>query len=135
MVKNNRPCEFCGMTFERISNCDRHVKTIHANDTLMPVLSMVGSPEKCAAMNVDERKNEREILDVSFISDDGNIDMSIAEHEQLNSTSKEEVPPFVNLIITVPNQQEVDESLQCDLIAEMHEKIYLRDERLEKTIS
>ena len=69
MVKNNRTCEFCGMTFERKSNCDRHVKTIHANDTLMPVLSMVGSPEKCATMNVDERKNEREILDLYLMTE------------------------------------------------------------------
>ena len=40
-----------------------------------------------------------------------------------NSTSKEEVPPFIS--VTVPDQQEVNESLECDLIGEMRENMNL----------
>ena len=65
------------MTFVRKSNRDRHVKTKHSN-TLIPISSMDASPQKNVTRNVDERNNENEILDVSFISDDGNIiDMNI----------------------------------------------------------
>ena len=39
---------------------------------------MDASPQENVTRNVDERNNENEILDVSFISDDGNIvDMNI----------------------------------------------------------
>ena len=76
-VKNNRTCNYCGMTFVRKSNRDRHVKTKHSN-TLIPISSMDASPQENVTRNVDERNNENEILDVSFISDDGNIiDMNI----------------------------------------------------------
>ena len=66
-VKNNRTCNYCGMTFVRESNEDRHVKTKHSN-TLIPISSMNAPPQE----NVT-RNNKNETLDVSFISDDGNI--------------------------------------------------------------
>ena len=76
-VKNNRTCNYCGMTFVRKANRDRHVKTKHSN-TLILISSMEISPQENVTRNVDERNNENEILDVSFISDDGNIiDMNI----------------------------------------------------------
>ena len=76
-VKNNRTCNYCGMKFVRKSNRDRHVKTKHSN-TLIPISSMDASPQENVKRNVDERNNENEILDVSFISGDGNIiDMNI----------------------------------------------------------
>ena len=86
--------------------------------------------KKCTTIILDDRKNERKILDVSFISDDESIDMIITKHEQLNPTSKEQDPRFVNL--TAPIQQEVNESLECLLIAEMREKMNLRDKKLEQ---
>ena len=86
--------------------------------------------KKCTTIILDDRKNERKILDVSFISDDESIDMIITKHEQLNPTSKEQDPRFVNL--TVPIQQEVSESLECVLIPEIREKMNLRDKKLEK---
>lgn len=57
-VTYNRTCEFYGKFASRY-NLDRHVKTIHANDTLTTILSMVGFPQKCATMNVDERKKTK----------------------------------------------------------------------------
>ena len=76
-VKNNRTCNYCGMTFVRTSNRDRHVKTEHSN-TLIPISAMDASPQENVTRNVDERNNENEILDVSFTSEDGNIiDMNI----------------------------------------------------------
>lgn len=65
-VSYDRTSEFYGKFASRY-NLDRNVKTIHANDTLITVLSMVGFPQKCAIMNVDEKnKNKSEILNVSF---------------------------------------------------------------------
>ena len=76
-VKNDRTCNYCGMTFGRRSNLDTHLKTNHSN-TLFPISSMDASPQENVARNVDERNNGSEILDVPFISDDGNfIDMNI----------------------------------------------------------
>ena len=57
-VSYNRTCEFYGKFASRY-NLDRYVKTIHANDTLITILSMVGFPQKCAIMNVDERKKTK----------------------------------------------------------------------------
>ena len=65
------------MTFVRESNEDRHVKTKHFN-TLILISSMNALPQENVTRNVDERNNENETLDVSFISGDGNIiDMNI----------------------------------------------------------
>ena len=76
-VKNNRTCNYCGMTFVRKSNRDRHVKTKHSN-TLIPISSMDASPQENVTRNVDERNNENEIL-----YDDGNIiDMNITMIEK-----------------------------------------------------
>ena len=44
-VKNNRTCNYCGMTFVRKCNRDRHVKTKHSN-TLIPISSVDASPQK-----------------------------------------------------------------------------------------
>ena len=56
------------MTFVHKSNRDRHVKTKHSN-TLIPISSMDASLQENMTRNVDERNNEHEILDVTFISD------------------------------------------------------------------
>ena len=56
------------MTFVRKSNRDSRVKTKHSN-TLIPISSMDASPQENMTRNIDERNNENEILDMSFISD------------------------------------------------------------------
>ena len=47
-----------------------------------------------------------------------------------NSTVIEEVTPSAKL--AVPDPKQINESLECDLVAEMQDKMNLRDEKLEK---
>ena len=49
---------------------------------------------------------------------------------QFNSTVIEEVTPSAKL--AVPDPKQINESLECDLVAEMQDKMNLRDEKLEK---
>ena len=49
---------------------------------------------------------------------------------QFNSTVIEEVTPSAKL--AVPDPKHINESLESDLVAEMQEKMNLRDEKLEK---
>ena len=49
---------------------------------------------------------------------------------QFNSTVTEEVTPSAEL--AVPDPKQINESLECDLVAEMQDKMNLRDETLEK---
>ena len=49
---------------------------------------------------------------------------------QLNSTVIEEVTPSAKL--GVPDPKQINESLECDLVAEMQDKMNVRDEKLKK---
>ena len=65
-VKNNGTCNYCGMTFVRKSNRDRHVKTKYSN-TLIQISSVDASPQENVTRNIDETNNENEISDVIYI--------------------------------------------------------------------
>ena len=67
---------------------------------------------------------------IDQVPDDSILSTNMEGLNQFNSTAIEEVTPSAKL--AVPDPKQINESLECDLVAEMQEKMNLRDEKLEK---
>ena len=61
----NKNFSLCGMTFGKKSNRDRHIKSVHRNDIIQPVLSITEPLIPKASTDPPDE------LNVSIISDDG----------------------------------------------------------------
>ena len=65
---------------------------------------------------------------IDQVTDDSILSNIMEGLNQFNSTVIEEVTPSAKL--AVPDPKQISESLECDLIAKMQDKMNLRDEKL-----
>ena len=66
-VARNKVCDYCGMTFCKKFNRDRHVQNVHESDIADSILSVCES----SALNLEN--TDRDFLEASFLSEERTV--------------------------------------------------------------